>query len=168
MKSFALPFALALLAAPGAHAVPARDTLAGFNGIAFGAQFAAVKKQLGAGAKADTDPGDAKIKILLAKAELHGETFAVNYTFANKGRLSAVYAVALLPTGDQGVCQTRWVGVLAGVEEEWGKPDANFNRLSAEIPMQTITYAFDDGAAIEAGILGCLVTLNYLSPAAAK
>ncbi len=171
MKLQAVLIIFALMLAPRARAaetIPSRDTLAGFNGVAFGSTFAAVKKQLGAAAKPGTDPGDAKIKILLAKAELYGETFATNYTFASKGRLSAVYAVAALPTGDQGVCQTRWVSVMAGVEGEWGKPDANFNQLSAKIPTQTITYSFDDGAVLEAGIMGCLLTLNYLSPFEAK
>jgi hypothetical protein len=169
MKTFVLVVALAVLAAPLAHADPSkRDTLAGFNGFVFGATFVSVKGSLGSAAKPDTDPGDPTIKILLAETALYGETFSVNYTFAGKGRFSAAYAVAHLPTGDHGVCQTRWVGVLARVEEQWGKPDGNLNTLGAAIPSQTVTYIFDDGAAIEAGIMGCLLTLNYLSPAAAK
>lgn len=168
MRIPALVFAAAF-AAGAAHAAPTRDTLAGFNGIAFGTTFAAAKKQLGAGAKADTDPSDPKIKILIANVDLYGETFAVNYTFARPaGRFSESYAVAKLPTGDQGVCQTRWTNVLAGLADEYGKPDGNLNRLSASIPSQTITYAFADGAVVEAGILGCLLTLNFPSPAAAQ
>ena len=169
MRRLVLIVAVCLSAAFGAQADPAqRDALAGFDGVDFGAAFETVKKRLGANAKADTDPVDASIKILLAKASYFGETFSVNYTFAAAGNFSAAYGVAHLPTGDFGVCQTRWVKVLGRVEEEWGKPDGNLNTLGAAVPSQMITYVFGDGAMIEAGIMGCLLTLSYLSPAAAK
>lgn len=169
VKKIALAFIVAVLAGSVADADPAaRDALPGFNGIAFGTTLAAAKKILGAGAKADKDPSDPTIKTLLASGQFYGETFSVNYSFAAKGGFTAAYAVAHFPAGDQGACQTRWVGVLAHVEEAWGKPDGNLNNLSAKVPMQQITYAFGDGSQLQAQLLGCLLTLDYLSPAAAK
>ncbi len=168
MKTLALAAVVAAFSVCSADADPAtRDALPGFNGVAFGATFAAAKKHLGTAAKADKDPSDPKVQTLLTTAKLYGESFSVNYTFANKDRFSAAYAVARLPTGDQGACQTRWVGVLAGVEAEWGKPDANLNNLGADVPMQQVTYAFADGSELQAQLLGCLLTLDYLSPGAA-
>jgi hypothetical protein len=169
MKAIAVAVIAVVLAVTGADADPAaRDALPGFNGVAFGTPLAAAKKVLGASAKAEKDPSDPTIATLLANGQFYGETFSVNYSFAAKGGFTAAYAVAHFPTGDQGACQTRWVGVLAGVEEAWGKPDANLNNLSAKVPMQQITYAFDDGSQLQAQLLGCLLTLDYLSPAAAK
>jgi hypothetical protein len=169
MRAIAVALVITLFAAGVADADPAaRDALPGFNGIAFGTTFAAAKKILGAGAKADKDPSDPTIKTLLASGPFYGETFSVNYSFAAKGGFTAAYAVAHFPTGNQGACQTRWVAVLAHVEEAWGKPDANLNQLSAKVPMQQITYAFGDGSQLQVQLLGCLLTLDSLSPAAAK
>ena len=153
-------------AAFASDGIPARDRLSGLDGVKFGMDFAAVKLELGAGARVDVDPSDPAVRVLLASRTLFGEKFSFNYTFGDRGKLSAIYASASLPTGDQGACQVRWVAVMGGVQEQWGKPDANDNQLSAKVPMQTITYQFDDGSQLEAGLLGCLLTVNYLSPMA--
>lgn len=169
MRRLAAVIVTALLAASAVKADPAkRDRLEGFNGVAFGTTFAAAKAQLGSGAKADVDSSDTKVKILLARTNLFGENFAVNYTFADKGRFSEAYAVGNLPTGDQSICQTRWIAVREQIEKAWGKPDSKDNELSRAIPSQTIAFNFGDGSLIEASLMGCLLTLIVLSPAEAK
>jgi hypothetical protein len=71
MKAFALLFVLAVFTAGVAYAAPVRDTLIGFNGIAFGTTFEAAKELLGVGAKPDTDAR--KNNILLDNADFFGE-----------------------------------------------------------------------------------------------
>jgi hypothetical protein len=162
MKTFAFLFALAVFTAEAAHAAPARDKLIGFNGIAFGTTFEAVKELLGAGAKADTDAR--KNNILLDNADFFGEKFSVNHTFAHQNRLSQSYAVAKQSTLDRAVCLSRWTNLLGKLRREFGAPDSDFNKLSANIQMQTVEFKFADGSVIEAMIMGCLIQLSFLSP----
>ena len=65
-------------AAFASDGIPARDRLSGLDGVKFGMDFAAVKLELGAGARVDVDPSDPAVRVLLASRTLFGEKFSFN------------------------------------------------------------------------------------------
>lgn len=141
----------------------AKDDLQGFNGVTFGTKFDAAKKQLGSRATADRDPTDAKLKILLATAELYSEQFKVNYSFDRAEKFVAAYAIADVPTGDYAICKSHWDHVRDGMVEAFGAPTNDVDRLSATVQSETVTFKFDNGNSVEASILGCLISIDFLS-----
>ena len=164
MKALMTVLAMALLA-PIAQAAPARDKLAGVNDVPFGASFEAAKTKLGASAKADTDPSDPTIKILLVSGmTLFGERVSLNYTFGAKGAFSEAYAIASLPTGDFSVCRAHWTSMLGQLAARYGVPDTQGGQLDARTPSQNVEFKFQDGARITADLLGCLIEVSYLAP----
>jgi len=146
-----------------AAAAAAKEDLQGFNGVSFGTKFGTAKKQLGSGATADRDPDNAKIKILLASAELYGEKFNVNYSFDHADRFAAAYAIADVPSGDYAVCKSHWGKVRDGLVSNYGVPTDNTVRMGAPVQFESITYKFDSGNRVEASILGCLIMVNFLT-----
>ena len=148
-----------------AFAAP-RDKLDGVNGVPFGATFEAAQKQLGSGAQADTDPSDAKIRILLVmRADLFGEKVNFNYTFGDQGKLSEIYGIASVPTGDFAVCSAHWTSMFSQMTARYGAPDT---RKTATLPNQTpsesVEFKFADGSRIEADQLGCLIQVTFFAP----
>jgi hypothetical protein len=154
------------LLAPAALGAPPRSRLDGVNGVPFGATFEAAQAKLGSGAKADTDPSDPKIRILLVSgAALFGEKASFNYTFGAQGKFSEAYAVAEVPTGNFAVCVARWTGMLGQMIASYGSPDVDQkSTLPNQTPSETVMFKFSDGSHIDADILGCLIEVSFYAP----
>jgi len=154
-----------VIMAPAALAAP-RDKLDGVNGVPFGATFEAAQKQLGPRAQADTDPSDAKIRILLVlRADLFGEKVNFNYTFGDKGKLSEVYGIASVPTGDFAVCSAHWTSMFGQMTAQYGTPDTSKKAtLPNQTPSESAEFRFADGSRIEADLLGCLIQVTFYAP----
>ena len=144
-------------------AAAAKEDVRGFNGVTFGTKFGTAKKQLGSSARADRDPEDATLKTLLAHAELYGEKFNVNYSFDHAETFVAAYAIADVPTGDYAVCKSHWDKVRDGLVATFGIPTNDTDRMSATIQSESIAFKFDNGNRLEASILGCLISVDFLS-----
>jgi hypothetical protein len=155
-----------VLLSPSAAAAPPRTKLDGVEGIPFGATFEAAQAQLGSKAKADTDPSDPKIRILLVSgASLFGETAAFNYTFGDSGKFSEAYAVANVPTGDFAVCSVHWTSLLGQMVARYGTPDTEEKKtLPNQTPSNGALFKFGDGSHIDADQLGCLIEVSFYAP----
>jgi len=145
-----------------------RKRLPGFNGILFGTPFETAKRKLGPDAKADKDPADPKVNILLGRADIYGQVFAVNYTFGKNDRLSTVFAVAKIPPGDFTVCKFHWTKILSSLKNEYGVPDSAKSQLDATIQFADVSFAFGDGATIDASLMGCLLMITYTAADGAR
>ena len=117
-------------------------------------------------AKADTDPSDPKIRILLvSSASLFGETVSLNYTFGDSGKLSEVYAIANVPTGNFAVCSSHWTNLLGQMVVRYGTPDtAKNDMLPNQTPSNVAEFKFGDGSHIDADQLGCLIEVSFYAP----
>jgi hypothetical protein len=159
---------LILVSAQVEAAESSRKRLPGFNGILFGTPFETARQKLGPDAKADKDPADPKVNILLGQADIYGQAFTVNYTFGKKDRLSTVFAVAKMPPGDYTVCKSYWTKSLSGLKNEYGVPDSAKNQIDATIQFADVSFAFGDGATIDASLMGCLLMITYTAADGAR
>lgn len=141
-----------------------RQHLPGFNGVAFGTPFDDAQKKLGKNFKADTDPGNSSIRILLGNAKAFGENFSINYSFERAGKLTNVYAVAKTDAGDVSSCKADWAKVLSGLKKNYGQPDTEENHTDLSTPTAFVTFKFADGGRVEASLLGCLLMVNLMAP----
>lgn len=157
-----------MLAAAAPSAASTRERLSGFNGVDFGTSLAAAQKQLGPGFKEGANRKDPKLKTLIGHASAFGKKFAVNYSFDAGDKLTTVYTIASVKPGDFAVCKAYWTTVYSGLKDAYGKPDSDQDKLADAWPTQFVTYAFKDGASVEASIIGCLILVNYLSPTAKR
>lgn len=154
-----------VLLSPLAVAAPPRTKLDGVKGIPFGATLEAAQAQLGSAAKADTDPSDPKIRILLASGSLFGETVSLNYTFGDNGKFSEAYALASVPTGDFAVCSAHWTSMLGQMIALYGTPDTEEKKtLPNQTPSNEAVFKFGDGSHINADQLGCLIEVTFYAP----
>jgi len=83
-------------------------------------------------------------------------------TFTNEDRFSRLMQLSIAHWRSRGL-PTRWVGVLAGVRRN-GAARLQPHKLSAAVPMQQSLMPSPDGSELQAQLLGCLLTLDYLSP----
>ncbi|HVY90407.1 MAG TPA: hypothetical protein VG942_16190 [Hyphomonadaceae bacterium] len=164
-RALAVILAGALLA-PAALGAPPRSKLDGVNGVSFGATFDAARAKLGAAAKADTDPSDPKIRILLVSGlGLFGEKASFNYTFDAQGKFSEAYAVADVPTGNFAVCSAHWTSMFGQMTASYGAPDTYQKAtLPNQTPSETAVFKFGDGSHIDADQLGCLIEVSFYAP----
>ena len=158
--------AIAVLAGT-ARAQP-RDRLTGFNGIAFGTKFTVAKDVLGPSFKADHDPTNHAIPILLGPAQLYGEPVEVNYYFGKAHRLTRVYAswgmkrTAADGSDNTQTCESTWNTLLSGLVKQYGAPDSHDSDLGdSTIPSADATFKFADGHDINAMLMGCALIFSY-------
>ncbi len=162
----------AMVVLAGIAQARSRDRLTGFNGIAFGTKFTVAKDLLGSSFKADHDPTNHAIPILLGPAQLYGEPVEVNYYFGKADRLTRVYAsggmkrTAADGSDNTQTCESMWNTMLSGLVNQYGAPDSHDSDLAnSTIPTADATFKFADGHEIDASLMGCMLIYSYTSDA---
>jgi hypothetical protein len=152
-------FALVLASASFAEAAP-QLPLAPF-GLAMGSSLDSAKAKLPTHKAAPAPMNKTQTQLIGGPLAMYGETFTVNHTFDASGKLVAVFALVNTPKGDFEVCKKHWANVAAGVQAEFGAPDENKSDLDAEMPSQSLKYAFADGETLQASLVACMMIVSY-------